>query len=176
MMHRLMQTGWAAFIFTLAAFTPAEAQEQIKLTIVSGNAPAFTPIGAAIQAFIPKVDELLAKSGKHKITWVQGFSGSIVKPRGELEGVQAGLGDVGVVPGPFYADKLSLYQVGYHTPFVSKELDVTTAGMAHLAAKFPEMGKQGEKFNQLVLRAAGVADNYVISPGARSASSPTSRV
>jgi hypothetical protein len=38
------------------------------------------------------------------------------------------------------------------------------------------MGKQGEKFNQLVLRAAGVADNYVISPGARSASSPTSRV
>jgi TRAP-type C4-dicarboxylate transport system substrate-binding protein len=163
MTHRLLaKAGLAACILASAAVWPAAAQQQIKLTIVSGNAPAFTPIGAAIAAFMPKVDELLAKSGKHKITWVQGFSGSIVKPRGELEGVQAGLGDVGIVPGPFYADKLSLYQVGYNTPFTSKDLDVVTAGMNHLLAKFPEMGKQAEKFNQITLKITGVADNYVI--------------
>jgi len=151
-----------ALAVVVLACAPAAAQQQIRLTIVSGNAPAFTPIGAAVSVFMPKVDELLAKSGKYKINWVQGFSGSIVKPRGELEGVQAGLGDVGIVPGPFYPDKLSLYQVGYHTPFTTKNLDVSTAGMNELLAKFPQMGQQAEKFNQIALRVAGVADNYVL--------------
>jgi TRAP-type C4-dicarboxylate transport system substrate-binding protein len=162
MTHRALATAAMAAIFASLAALPAAAQQTIRLTIVSGNAPAFTPIGAAIEAFIPKVDELLAKSGKYKINWVQGWSGSIVKPRGELEGVETGLGDVGIVPGPFYPDKLSLYQVGYHTPFTTKNLNISTTGMNDLLAKFPEMGQQGEKFNQIVLRVAGVGDNYVL--------------
>jgi TRAP-type C4-dicarboxylate transport system substrate-binding protein len=162
MIHRSYAKAALAALALALATWPAAAQQQIRLTIVSGNAPTFTAIGAAIEAFIPKVDELLAKSGKHKITWVQGWSGSIVKPRGELEGIQTGVGDVGVVPAPFFPDKLTLYQIGYHTPFVSKDLDVTTEGMNHLLAKFPEMGGQGEKFNQIVLKSSGVADNYLL--------------
>jgi TRAP-type C4-dicarboxylate transport system substrate-binding protein len=160
----LATVSFAVGAIALASLAPtsAAAQQQLKLTIVSGNAPAFTAIGAAIGAFMPKVDEILAKSNKHKITWVQGWSGSIVKPRGELEGIQVGLGDVGIVPGPFFPDKLTLFQIGYNTPFVSKDLDVVTAGMNHLLAKFPEMGGQGEKFNQIVLKSAGVSDNYLI--------------
>jgi TRAP-type C4-dicarboxylate transport system substrate-binding protein len=156
--------GWAAGLLAVATIVPvsAGAQQQLRLTIVSGNAPTFTAIGAAIEAFIPKVDELLAKSGKYKITWVQGWSGSIVKPRGELEGVQTGVGDVGIVPGPFFPDKLTLFQIGYYTPFVSRDLDVVTEGMNLMLQKFPEMGRQGEKFNQVILRSAGVADNYLI--------------
>jgi TRAP-type C4-dicarboxylate transport system substrate-binding protein len=164
MRHPLAQTVMAGCALALAAVAPwpAAAQQPIRLTIVSGNAPTFTAIGAAIEAFIPKVDELLARSGKYKITWVQGWSGSIVKPRGELEGIQTGLGDVGIVPGPFFPDKLTLYQIGYNTPFVTKNLDVSTGGMNHLLSKFPEMGGQGEKFDQIVLKSAGVADNYVL--------------
>ena len=161
-MRYLPKMGWAAMALASAALSPAQAQQLHKLTIVSGNPPTFTAIGAAIDGFIPKVDEILAKSGKHKITWVQGWSGSIVKPRGELEGIQTGVGDVGVVPGPFFPDKLTLFQIGYHTPFTSKDLDVVTAGMNQLMAKFPEMNGQGEKFNQIILKAAGVADNYVL--------------
>jgi TRAP-type C4-dicarboxylate transport system substrate-binding protein len=165
MTHRTFaNTGLAACALALAMLVPgpAVAQQQIRLTIVSGNAPTFTAIGAAIAAFIPKVDELLARSGKYKINWVQGWSGSIVKPRGELEGIQVGLGDVGIVPGPFFPDKLTLFQIGYYTPFTSKDLDVVTEGMNRLMAKFPEMAGQGEKFNQIVLKSAGVADNYVL--------------
>jgi len=66
----LAKIGLAACVLVCAALWPAAAQQQIKLTIVSGNAPTFTPVGAAIEGFIPKVDELLAKSGKYKITWV----------------------------------------------------------------------------------------------------------
>ncbi|MBM3530276.1 MAG: hypothetical protein FJX62_19510 [Alphaproteobacteria bacterium] len=155
---------FAASAFAVAALAtePASAQQTIRLTIVSGNAPAFTPIGAAIEAFIPKVNELLSKSNKYRITWVQGWSGSIVKPRGELEGVESGLGDVGIVPGPFYPDKMSLFQVGYHTPFTTKDLDVSTAAMNDLLAKVPEMSQQMQKFKQIPLRIAGVGDNYVL--------------
>jgi len=158
----LAKAGLMACILASAAIGPATAQQNIRLTIVSGNPPTFTAIGAAIDGFIPKVDEILAKSGKHKITWVQGWSGSIVKPRGELEGIQTGIGDVGIVPGPFFPDKLTMFQVGYHTPFTSKDLDVVTAGMNLMMARFPEMAGQGDKFNQLILKAAGVADNYVV--------------
>ena len=164
MTHFNVAKAALACAITLAALAPwpATAQQQIRLTIVSGNPPTFTAIGAAIEGFIPKVDELLAKSGKHKITWVQGWSGSIVKPRGELEGIQTGVGDVGIVPGPFFPDKLTLFQIGYHTPFTSKDIDVVTEGMKQLMTKFPEMGGQGEKFNQVILRSAGVADNYLL--------------
>lgn len=160
----LAKVGLVAVGVALAAFVPfpAEAQQQIKLTIISGNALTFTPVGTAANVFIPKVDEALARTGKYKITWVQGFAGSVVKPRGELEGVQTGLGDVGMVPGPFFSDKLSLFQINYHTPFVSTDLNIITEGMNHLLAKFPEMGGQAEKFNQIVLKAAGIADNYVL--------------
>lgn len=165
MEHRaFVKSGLATCALALVALapSPAAAQQQIRLTIVSGNPTAFTPVGAAAEAFIPKVDELLARSGKYKITWVQGWGGAIVKPRGELEGIQTGLGDVGVVPGPFFPDKLTLFQIGYNTPFVSKDLDVTTEGMNQLLAKFPEMGAQVERFNQIALKVAGVADNYVL--------------
>jgi TRAP-type C4-dicarboxylate transport system substrate-binding protein len=164
MAHPALRMTWAACLLASVMCAPqaAQAQQQIKLTIVSGNAPTFTAIGAAIESFIPKVDEALAKTGKYKIAWVQGWSGSIVKPRGELEGIQTGVGDVGIVPGPFFPDKLTLFQIGYHTPFTSKDLDVVTEGMKQLFARFPEMGKQGDKFNQVILRAAGVADNYVV--------------
>jgi TRAP-type C4-dicarboxylate transport system substrate-binding protein len=162
MRRALLVGGLAGCAFILSALVAANAQQQIKLTIVSGNPPTFTAVGAAIESFIPKVDELLARAGKYKISWVQGWSGSIVKPRGELEGIQTGLGDVGVVPGPFFPDKLTLFQIGYHTPFTSKDLDVVTEGMNQLLAKFPEMVKQGEKFNQLILKSAGVSDNYVL--------------
>ena len=139
--------------------TPSVAQQTVKLTIVSGNAPAFTPIGAAIETYIPAVDKALAASGT-KINWVQGWGGQIVKPREELQGVQTGLGDIGVVPGAFYGDKLTLIQIGYNTPFTSSDVDVTTAAMNQLTAKFPELGKQAERFNQVYLALSGVADDY----------------
>ena len=154
--------GVAVLALAALAAWPAGAQQSFKLTIISGNAPAFTPVGTAATVFVPKVDELLARTGKYKIAWVQGFSGTVVKVRGELEGVQTGLGDVGMVPGPLFPDKMTLYQIGYNTPFVTKDLRVVTEGMNYLMAKFPEMGGQIEKFNQVALKAGGVADNYVL--------------
>ncbi len=144
------------------AAAPAGAAEKVRLTIISGNTHHYAPVGAAIKAFIPKVDEILARTGKYKVSWIQGFGGQIVKVRGELDGVQAGLGDLGVVPGPFHPSKMSLYQVGYVTPFTSLDVQTTTDGMHHLFETFPEMGKQMHRFNQTVISITGTAENYAL--------------
>ena len=130
--------GLAALVLTLPVLSAvpfaAEAAKRINLTVISGNTHHYAPVGAAIKAFMPKVDEILAKTGNYKVSWIQGFGGQIVKVRGELEGVQTGLGDIGVVPGPFHPSKLSLYQIGYVTPFTSADLSTTTAAMSNLLA------------------------------------------
>ena len=152
--------GALAVPTVILATLPAGAAESVRLTIISGNTHNYAAVGAAIKAFIPKVDEILARTGKYKVNWVQGFGGQIVKVRGELEGVESGLGDIGVVPGPFHPAKLSLYQIGYVTPFTSLDVEKTTDAMHHLLEKFPAMQKQMQRFNQTVLALSGTADNY----------------
>lgn len=158
--------AFASIVVALTALTAApsavDAAKGITLTVISGNTHHYAPVGMVIKTFMPKVDEILAKTGNYKVSWIQGFGGQIVKVRGELEGVQTGLGDIGVVPGPFHPSKLSLYQIGYVTPFTSLDLRTTTAAMGHLMATYPEMGKQSQRFNQSVLGLAGTAENYAI--------------
>ena len=120
-MRRIGFIATALAIATLAGGT-AGAAEKVRLTIISGNNHNYAPVGAAIKDFAPKVNEILARTGKYEVSWVLGFGGQIVKVRGELDGVQTGLGDLGVVPGPFHQSELSLYQIAYVTPFTT--LDV----------------------------------------------------
>ena len=141
---------------------PAVAQQTIKISVISGNAPANTPIGAAIDVFMPTVDKILAKSNRYKVAWVQGFSGTIVKTRGELEGLESGLGDLGIVPAVFYSDKLPLYQVTYQTPFSSRDPQVLTDAINHVVEKFPEFQRQWDKYNQVTLMTSAAAANYAI--------------
>ena len=158
----MRRTGIIAAALSIAALAlgTAGAAEKVRLTIISGNNHNYAPVGAAIKDFVPKVDEILAKTGKYKVSWVQGFGGQIVKVRGELDGVQTGLGDLGVVPGPFHPGELSLYQIGYVTPFTTLDVQVATDAMNRLYAKFPAMEKQVQRFNQSVLGISGTADFY----------------
>src|SRR3970282_1381187 len=88
--------------------------------------------------------------------------GTIVKTRGELEGVETGLGDLGIVPGVFYVDKMPLYQLSYQTPFTSKDLNALTEGFNALVEKSPEFTRELEKYNQVPLRTAAAMENYAI--------------
>ena len=158
-MRRIGFIATALAITALAGGT-AGAAEKVRLTIISGNNHNYAPVGAAIKDFAPKVNEILAKTGKYEVSWVLGFGGQIVKVRGELDGVQTGLGDLGVVPGPFHQSELSLYQIAYVTPFTTLDVQVATDAMNHLYAEFPAMGKQVERFNQSLLGITGTADFY----------------
>lgn len=155
-------TAAAALALTSVLALPADAQQTLKISIISGNAPGNTPIGAAIDAFSPAVDRILARTGKYKVQWLHGFSGTVVKTRGELEGMEAGLGDLGLVPGVFYVDKLPLYQISYMTPFTTTDVDVLADSIKNLVDKFPEFTREMEKYNQIPLRVAAVVDNYAL--------------
>ncbi|ABV92708.1 hypothetical protein Dshi_0965 [Dinoroseobacter shibae DFL 12 = DSM 16493] len=48
----------------------------------------------------------LAKTGNYKMDWMENYGGTIVKPKGMLEGVKLGLGDIGIVTTIFYSSKL----------------------------------------------------------------------
>lgn len=152
----------AAATATVAFSVPATAQQTINLTAISGYPPAATWIGALIDAYLPAVDAELAKTGKFKINWNKGISGQIVKPRGELEGVESGLGDLGVIVTAFHADKVPLYDVAFKTPFTTKDLGLVIATTAKMEAQFPAYGKTWATFNQVPLGPGGAVDNYML--------------
>ena len=82
----------AAVAATVAVSVPAAAQEVVNLTAISGYPPVASWVKSFKNVYIPAVNAELAKTGKYKINWNEGFSGQIVKPRGELEGIETGLG------------------------------------------------------------------------------------
>jgi TRAP-type C4-dicarboxylate transport system substrate-binding protein len=147
---------------TVAASAPSVAQETIKLTAISGYPPVASWVKSFVEAYIPAVDAALAKTGNYKIDWNQGFSGQIVKPRGELEGVETGLGDLGTVVTAFHTDKIPLYKITFVTPFVSSDLGLVVKTVDSLEAQFPAFGKSWDEFNQVNLINTGAVDDYMV--------------
>jgi TRAP-type C4-dicarboxylate transport system substrate-binding protein len=141
---------------------PALAAEEIKLTAISGYPPAASWVGAFINAYIPAVDTELAKTGKYKIAWNQGFSGTVVKPRGELEGIETGVGDLGLVVTAFHPDKIPLYSISFVTPFVTSDLPLVVETIDQLSEKYPHFAQGWAKFNQVNLVHTGPVDDYQV--------------
>nr|NKB48064.1 hypothetical protein [Alphaproteobacteria bacterium] len=149
-----------------AASLPANAAESVNLTFITGFPPGVTAIGAFIDFYAPAVNAQLAKTGKYTVNWNLAHSGQIVKPRGELEGVELGLGDISVVPSVFHADKLPLYELSFKTPFTTKNMDLIARTFKSLEGKYSEAFEKGWKAsNQVELYPTGAVDNYfVLSP------------
>jgi len=153
---------FAAAAAGLALAMPAQAQETINLTAISGYPPAATWVRAFKEVYMPAVDAALAKDGKYKIAWNEGFSGTIVKPRGELEGVQSGVGDVSLIVTVFHADKLPLHKLTFVTPFTSNDLGLVVRTMNSLEKSEPAFAKVWDNLNMVNLVLTGPVDNYFI--------------
>ena len=116
--HKLATGAVATLaLCSVLAASPAYAQQTIALTAIDGYPPKSLWIKTFIEHFIPEVDKALAKSGKYKIRWNQAWGGQIVKPRHVFEGLQKGLGDIGIVTTVFHLDKVPLQGIGFVTPF-----------------------------------------------------------
>ncbi|MBO6782951.1 MAG: C4-dicarboxylate TRAP transporter substrate-binding protein [Alphaproteobacteria bacterium] len=147
---------------TVAASTPAAAQETITLTAISGYPPVASWVKALVEVYMPTVNAELAKTGNYKISWNEGVSGQIVKPRGELEGIETGLGDLGTVVTAFHPDKIPLYKLTFVTPFVSSDLGLVVKTIDQLEQQIPAFAKGWEKFNQVNLVNTGAVDDYMV--------------
>lgn len=153
----------AAIIAAFTALTgPAQAQQEIDVTIVSGFSPAVAVVRMLQESFMPGVNERLAETGNYTINWQEAFSGTLAKPAGELEAIQTGLADMGVIPTGFHADKLPVYQIGYVTPFTTTDLVLIHEVVDGLVDTYPAFRDTWTSLNQVTLSASGIPDNYIL--------------
>lgn len=144
------------------AVLPAAAQTTINLTAVDGYPPKSLWIKEFIDFYIPEVDKRLAKDNKFKIRWNQAWGGQIVKPNGVLEGIQKGLGDIGIVTTAIYGDKMNILAVAYATPFVTNDPALVARTVDEMAEKFPAIKKTFASYNQVYLTNSVVLDTYQV--------------
>ncbi len=140
----------------------AQAQTTINLTVIDGYPPKSLWIKEFVDFYIPEVDKRLAKDNKFKIKWNQAWGGQIVKPNGVLEGVQKGLGDMGIVTTAIYGDKMNVLAVAYATPFVTNDPALVTRTIDQMAEKFPSIKKTFASYNQVYLTNSVVLDTYQV--------------
>ena len=136
------------------------AQQTINLTAIDGYPVRAMWVKEFAEFFIPEVDKRLAAGGKYKIRWNQAWGGQIVKPRGVLEGLQRGLGDIGVVTTPFHTDKVPMQALAYVTPFVTNNPALVARTLDRLAQEFPAITGEFESYGQVYLTTAVVLDSY----------------
>jgi TRAP-type C4-dicarboxylate transport system substrate-binding protein len=138
----------------------ASAQQSINISAISGYAPTASWVKIFEEYFIPEVDRILAESGEFRVNWNRGFSGTVVRPRGELEGVATGIGDIGIIVPPFHVDRIPLHNVSFVTPFSSSDLHLLIRAMNEIAEKVPGFKQEWEDLNLVYLGSAGSVNDY----------------
>ncbi|MGI9482113.1 MAG: C4-dicarboxylate TRAP transporter substrate-binding protein [Hyphomicrobiales bacterium] len=160
--RRFVLGAAAVAMMVSGGLSPASAIETIKLTAIDGYPARAMWVKEFSSFFLPKVNEILAKEGKYKIAWTEAYGGTIVKPKGVLEGIKLGLGDVGVVTTVFHGDKIPLQAVAYVTPFSSINPKLVAQTVDKLAEKYPQYKEHFAKQNQVYLTSACVLDTYQV--------------
>ncbi len=154
-----MATGLALSL-TGAFGGAASAQETINMTAIDGYPARAMWVQEFSGFFIPRVNEELAKSGNYKINWQEAYGGQIVKPRGVLEGIKLGLGDIGIVTTIFHNSSLPSQGISAVTPFISADARVVAKAVDEIAREFPQMNAELEAENQVYLATGVVLDTY----------------
>jgi C4-dicarboxylate-binding protein DctP len=136
----------------------ASAQETIRLRIASGHPAANTYVNLMQNFFVPEVTKRVAQRTKHKVEFVEGYGGAMVKVADTLEGVQSGIIDIGGYCFCFEPSNLPLHAFQIMVPFGTmssvKSLQVARA----VYDKVPYMSKVFEdKYKQKLI--ALISDN-----------------
>ncbi|MBX2836849.1 MAG: C4-dicarboxylate TRAP transporter substrate-binding protein [Gammaproteobacteria bacterium] len=151
-----------ALAVSVLAPLPASAAETIKAVVIDGYPAKAMWVQEFTNFFIPEVDKRLAEAGNYKMEWQESYGGSIVKPKGVLEGVKLGLGDIGIVTTIFHSSKLPSQALAAVTPFVAADAEVVAKAVDEIAKEFPTMQKEFEKQNQVYLATGVVLDTYQV--------------
>lgn len=150
----------AAFAGLLASTAPVLAQESITINMIDGYPARAMWVQELTDFFIPEVDKRLAETGNYKISWTESYGGTVVKPKGVLEGIQLGLGDIGIVTTIFHSSKLPSQAIAAVTPFVSSDARVVSKAVDEIAKEFPTMREEFAAQNQVYLTTGVVLDTY----------------
>lgn len=150
----------AAIVGLLGLPGPASATETINLTAIDGYPPKSMWVDRFINFFIPEIEKRLAKTGNYKIKWNQAWGGQIAKKKNVLQGIQKGLGDIGVVTTVFHNSRVPLQMIAYATPFVTADPGLVARTVDQLVEKYPAFNEAWAKYNQVYLTNLAVLDTY----------------
>ena len=159
-MKRIRRAVMAALCCALPAAlgsAPAAA-ENIKLRIASGHPPANTYVNLMQNFFVPEVTKRVAARTKHKVEFVEGYGGAMVKVADTLEGVQSGIIDIGGFCFCFEPSNLPLHAFQVMLPFGTMDPVKSVTLARRVYDKVPYMSKVFEdRFNQKLIGL--IADN-----------------
>ncbi|RKF14564.1 C4-dicarboxylate ABC transporter [Alginatibacterium sediminis] len=139
---------------------PATAAQTIKAVVIDGYPEKSMWVHEFSNFFIPEVEKRLASTGNYEMQWQESYGGSIVKPKGVLEGVKLGLGDIGIVTTIFHSSKLPSQALAAVTPFISDDARVVAKAVDEIAKEFPTMQKEFAKQKQVYLATGVVLNTY----------------
>ena len=150
----------ATVAICLAQPISASAAETIKAVVIDGYPAKAMWVKEFTGFFIPEVNKRLAKTGNYEMDWQESYGGTIVKPKGVLEGVKLGLGDIGIVTTIFHSSKLPSQGLAAVTPFIAPDARAVAKAVDEIAKEFPTMQKEFAKQNQVYLATGVVLDTY----------------
>ena len=139
---------------------PAMAAETIEAVVIDGYPARVLWVKEFTNFFIPEVDKRLAESGNYVMDWQESYGGSIVKPKGVLEGVKLGLGDIGIVTTIFHSSKLPSQALSAVTPFIAADARAVAKAVDEIAKEYPAMQAEFDAQNQVYLATGVVLDTY----------------
>ncbi len=160
MFTTVTRRGALGIAFAGLLSVPAMAAETISAVVIDGYPARSMWVQEFTNFFIPEVDRRLAETGNYVMNWQESYGGSIVKPKGVLEGVQLGLGDIGIVTTIFHNSKLPSQALAAVTPFVAADARAVAKAIDEIAKEYPTMQSEFDKQNQVYLATGVVLDTY----------------
>lgn len=156
MMKSVRIAAFAAL--AVGAATVSASAEEIKLRIASGHPVVNTYVNLMNTFFVPEVTKRVAERTKHKVEFIEGYGGAMVKVADTLEGVQSGIIDIGGYCFCFEPSNLPLHAFQVMLPFGSMSSEVSVKLARTVYDKVPYMSKVFEdKYNQKLI--ALISDN-----------------
>ncbi|MEP3297172.1 MAG: C4-dicarboxylate TRAP transporter substrate-binding protein [Pseudoruegeria sp.] len=162
MIGKLTRRTVMAALLAGASAMPAMATETIKAVVIDGYPARALWVKEFTDFFIPEVDKRLAETGNYEMDWQESYGGTIVKPKGVLEGVKLGLGDIGIVTTIFHNSKLPSQALSAVTPFVAADSRAVAKAVDEIAKEYPAMQAEFDKQNQVYLATGVVLDTYQV--------------
>ncbi len=134
---------------------PAQAEE-IKLRAASGHAAVQSYVHIMSTFMLPQIKQRVESRTKHKVDFIEGYGGSMVKPMDVMEGVQSGIVDIGAWAFPFEPSNLPLHSFQALVPFGTMQAKDSVRIARAIYDKVPFMQKVLEdKFNQKLVGLVG---------------------
>ena len=158
MSRRLHLAALAGAALSLPASAYAET---IPVTVVNGHPPIFLWVKHLTETFIPSVDAALEGTG-YDIAWTESYAGTLAEVGGELEALEAGLAEVGVVPTLFEGSNLPLQNVSYIAPFGSDDPMLILDVIHDLHASVPGVVESWHTYDVEYLGGGFALDDYML--------------